>query len=187
MTDSLSIAIHAFARRVLMSFSVDETLLPKWVNLFPSFRDPPFCVEMFPFWFWLKHMYSVLSALTWRPMLFAAFLSRDSAWAGVFARSTISSVLSVSVFVCVGFRLLLAFVSVKPFSLIKSIDVRSAQSMQNLNRYGASVFPCRTPATMTKKSVSQSSEETLYIYIYIYLPTPSLGQDLTLGQFLSKV
>ena len=28
MTDSLSIAVHAFVSRVLMSFSVDETLLP---------------------------------------------------------------------------------------------------------------------------------------------------------------
>ena len=28
MTDSLSIALHAFASRVSMSFSVDETLLP---------------------------------------------------------------------------------------------------------------------------------------------------------------
>ena len=29
MTDSLSIAVHAFASRVLMSVSVDETLLPR--------------------------------------------------------------------------------------------------------------------------------------------------------------
>ena len=29
MTDSLSLAVHAFASRVLMSVSVDETLLPK--------------------------------------------------------------------------------------------------------------------------------------------------------------
>ena len=29
MTDSLSIAVHAFASHVLMSFSVDETLLPR--------------------------------------------------------------------------------------------------------------------------------------------------------------
>ena len=29
MTDSLSIAVHAFACRVLMSFLVDETLLPR--------------------------------------------------------------------------------------------------------------------------------------------------------------
>ena len=28
MTDSLSLAVHAFARRVLISLSVDETLLP---------------------------------------------------------------------------------------------------------------------------------------------------------------
>ena len=29
MTDSLSVAVHAFANRVLMSASVDETLLPR--------------------------------------------------------------------------------------------------------------------------------------------------------------
>ena len=29
MTDSLSIAVQDFASRVLMSFSIDETLLPK--------------------------------------------------------------------------------------------------------------------------------------------------------------
>ena len=29
MTDSLSIAVYAFASRVLTSFSVDETLLPR--------------------------------------------------------------------------------------------------------------------------------------------------------------
>ena len=29
MTESLSIAVHAFASRVLMSFSVDEIQLPK--------------------------------------------------------------------------------------------------------------------------------------------------------------
>ena len=32
MTDRLSIAVHAFASRVLMTFSVDETLLPRYVN-----------------------------------------------------------------------------------------------------------------------------------------------------------
>ena len=29
MIDSLTIAVHAFVRRVLISFSVDETLLPE--------------------------------------------------------------------------------------------------------------------------------------------------------------
>ena len=29
MVDNLSIAVHAFASRILMSFSVDETLFPK--------------------------------------------------------------------------------------------------------------------------------------------------------------
>ena len=37
MTDSLSIAVHAFASRVLMTLSVDEMLLPRKVNLSISF------------------------------------------------------------------------------------------------------------------------------------------------------
>ena len=48
MTNSLSIAVHAFASRVLMSFSVDETLLLGQVNLSTSFRGQPFSVEMLP-------------------------------------------------------------------------------------------------------------------------------------------
>ena len=42
------IAVHAFASHVLMSVSVDETLLPRKVNLSTSFRELPFCVEMSP-------------------------------------------------------------------------------------------------------------------------------------------
>ena len=48
MIDSLSIAVHAFVSRVSMSFSVDETLLPKLVNLSTSFREPPSSEEMSP-------------------------------------------------------------------------------------------------------------------------------------------
>ena len=48
MTDSLSIAAHAFASRVLISGSVDETLLPWKVNLSTSFRELPFIVDMSP-------------------------------------------------------------------------------------------------------------------------------------------
>ena len=39
MTDSLSIAVHAFASHVSMSVLVDETLLPKLVNLSTSFSN----------------------------------------------------------------------------------------------------------------------------------------------------
>ena len=48
MTNSLSIAVHAFASHVSMSFSVDETLLPWQVNLSTSFRELPPSVEMSP-------------------------------------------------------------------------------------------------------------------------------------------
>ena len=91
-SDFLSIAVHAFASRILISFSVDEALLPRYVNLFTNFREPPFSAEMSPSL--LKHTYSVLSALRWRSMPLAArsrLCSRDSAWVGVFARSAMSS------------------------------------------------------------------------------------------------
>ena len=41
MIDGLSIAVHAFVSRVLKSFSVDETLLPRLVKLSTSFREVP--------------------------------------------------------------------------------------------------------------------------------------------------
>ena len=43
--DNLPIAAHAFARRILTTLSVDETLLPKYVNLSTNFTKPPFGVE----------------------------------------------------------------------------------------------------------------------------------------------
>ena len=48
VTDSLSIAKHAFARRVLMQFSVDDSLLQRLVNLSTSFSEPPFSEEISP-------------------------------------------------------------------------------------------------------------------------------------------
>ena len=48
MTDNLSIAVHVFTSHILMSFSIHETLLPRYMNLSISFREPPFSVEMSP-------------------------------------------------------------------------------------------------------------------------------------------
>ena len=50
MTDRQSVAVHAFASRVSMSVSVNETLLPLYENLSTSFRELPFSVEMSPVW-----------------------------------------------------------------------------------------------------------------------------------------
>ena len=50
MIDSLSIAVYAFVSRVSMSFSVDETVLPREVNLSTSFREAPSSVAMLPVW-----------------------------------------------------------------------------------------------------------------------------------------
>ena len=46
MIDYLLIAIHAFTSRIFMSFSVDEMLLLRYMNLSIDFREPPFRVEI---------------------------------------------------------------------------------------------------------------------------------------------
>ena len=51
MIDNLSIAVDAFARRILMIFLVDESLLPTDMNFSTSFREPLFSVEMPPLFF----------------------------------------------------------------------------------------------------------------------------------------
>ncbi len=48
MIDSLTIAVHAILSRVLMSFSVDDTLLPRKVNLSTTIRGVPSSVVMSP-------------------------------------------------------------------------------------------------------------------------------------------
>ena len=58
MTDNLSIAVHAFARCMLTSFSEDEILLLRYVNLSTNFRSQSLKVDMDPAC--LKHMNSVL-------------------------------------------------------------------------------------------------------------------------------
>ena len=46
MTDNLPLADYVFASYVLLSFSVDETLLPRLVNLSTSFKESPFGAGM---------------------------------------------------------------------------------------------------------------------------------------------
>ena len=46
----------------------------------------------------------------------------------------------------------------KPFSFIKSIDVRSTSSRKIISKYGPNVSNCKTQATMLKKLMSLSDE-----------------------------
>ena len=92
MIDRLLMAVHAFVRRILISLSVDERWLPKYVNLSTNFRELLFRVEMAPSR--LKQMYSILFAFAWKPVPPAAcsrLCSRDSTLVGVFERNAISS------------------------------------------------------------------------------------------------
>ena len=49
MINNLSIAVNAFTSPILIPFSVNVTLLLRYVNLSSNFREPPYCVEMSSF------------------------------------------------------------------------------------------------------------------------------------------
>ena len=109
MINNLLIAVHTFLMGVLTSLSVDEILVPKYLNWFINFSGLSFkwlfffCFVLFCFllfcflsfffflFFFLKLMNSVLFVFTLKPMPATAcsrLCSRDSVWAGVFTRST---------------------------------------------------------------------------------------------------
>ena len=48
MIDNLLIAVHAFARCMLTSFSIDEILLLRYMDLSTNLRALPLRVEMVP-------------------------------------------------------------------------------------------------------------------------------------------
>ena len=108
MIDSLSIAIHAFTRRIWTSLSVGEKLLPTYVNMSTNLRKPQFKMEVAPSR--LKDMYSSLFEFTWRliPSNACSRLCWDLAGVLVFARRAISA-LSANVIVSEGYCLLLSF------------------------------------------------------------------------------
>ena len=155
MRDSLSITVHIFTRCILVSLSIVETLLLRYVNLFSNFREVPFRVEMSPSW--LKYMYSILSAFMRRSMHSAAcpeLCSRDSALVGIFSRNTLS--------LCIVY----CFFSVKPISFIRSINAwrlgRLWTDMGLMIKHISCVLHCcRTPTIMSKKSVFPSGEWNL--------------------------
>ena len=41
MIDNLWITVHAFTSHILMLFSIDETLLPRYVNISTNLRESP--------------------------------------------------------------------------------------------------------------------------------------------------
>ena len=58
MVDNLLIMVHVLPMRMLTSLSVDEILLPRYMNRFTNFRDLPFNEMISSL---LKHMNSILS------------------------------------------------------------------------------------------------------------------------------
>ena len=103
MIDAQSIALPAFAKRMLTLVSVNKVLQLKYVNRSTNLRDLPLKVEMVNSC--LKYMDTVLLAFTLEQILSSAcswLCSGDSVWAVVFAGSAASSAKIVSVIVFCG-------------------------------------------------------------------------------------
>ena len=87
IVDNLSIAFSAYPMHILISLSVDEILLLRYMNRRTSFRGMSFNVEMTPSW--LKYLTFVLSGFTKRPILLAVcsrLCNRHSSSAGALGR-----------------------------------------------------------------------------------------------------
>ena len=105
----------------------------------------------------LKHMNSVLFTVTERLML-SAVCSKDLSWADVVAGNARSSVI-----VSVGYRMI--FMS-SHFLLLDLFMLEECSLDRLINKYDANVSPCRTRATMSKKSMSELWERT---FAYVFL------------------
>ena len=57
------------------------------------------------------------------------------------------------------------------------------KSRKIINRFGTNVSPCRTPATMSKKSVSPSDERTL---TFVFLMTITMAVTVFFQETISK-
>ena len=127
--------------------------------------------------FWLKYIYSVLSAFTWCPMPPVAcsiLCSKDSARVGVFARNAVICIVCVrNCFFCVSSASCLFFFSVKPFSFIRSIDFRSTQSKQiiySLTKYQQQCHRNLSPPAERTKTFALLS---LWLWLYAKSIVPS--------------
>ena len=115
----------------------------------------------------LKQIYPVLFAFMLRPMLplhvpgYAPRIRLEQ----VYLQEVLDH-LHTSVIVSAVYRLLLVFLSVKPFSFICSIDVWSMYFMQIINKCVANVSPCKTPVIMSK-SMSPFGERTISFVFFI--------------------
>ena len=110
IVDNLSITVHDFPMRKLTSFSVDDILFWRFLEWSSHSRRMPFNMEMPSSC--LQYINSVLFELTLKPMPLAVcprLCNGDFARAGVFAKSTRSSVEFTSIIVFAGHRRILAF------------------------------------------------------------------------------
>ena len=91
MIDNQLIAVHVFTQLVLMSFSVDKTLLTWYENSSTDFRERIWNGNIS--FLFKTHLVRFAWIYTEAILLAACFrlLSRDSAWVGVFDKSAMSS------------------------------------------------------------------------------------------------
>ena len=129
MINTVSIVVHALTRCMLTLLSIDEMLLPRYVNWSTNFRGLPLTVEMVPFYQNIFNLFYLYSNRAQYLLLLALGILLGL----VYLWEALGHLRSLHLSFSAGYRLLLAFFffffffffNEKPFSFIRSIDVRS--------------------------------------------------------------
>ena len=160
MNNNQSIVSHAFPTRMMTSVSFNQIFLLRCVKWYSSFRVKILKVDIALYC--LKHIESVLSAFTRKPIPLAVYstvLSRR------ICEEDKSSVWAASVEVSAIYIFLIVF-NVKPFPFIRSVYIRRTQR-QIISRHGTNVSPCKTPKKTIKNIGATTGWANDYFRIFV--------------------
>ena len=80
MINNMSMAVHAFSRRMMSSLSVDKILLSRYMNKSNNFRGLPLKIEIALFFFKNHELLFAFPYKSISPATCSGLWSRDSAW-----------------------------------------------------------------------------------------------------------
>ena len=135
MIDSLLIAVQVFSRSKLISLSLDEILLPRYVNWFTYFRGIPFRAKIAPFLFKTRELRFIripIEVNASRCLLYV-IQSRICSGSCIYEKCKIICV----VWVCHSFSWISSTFCIfqhEKFYFIRFIGVRSTKSEQSINK-----------------------------------------------------
>ena len=161
MIDSLSIAVPVIVSRVLMSFSVDETLLPWKVNLSIRFKELPPRVEMSPVFRFVCIDMDLGFFLCNTPLSLYIYIY-------IYIYTYICFSIPVQVIICLSFSM---HSYIHPlYDFLSSVILHTLMTFKTLNLKYWIVEEVNLKLFHLKKKLLHTHTYThKYIYIYIYM------------------